>query len=177
MWFRSAPDSCGGLRSANLPYGPGLIVPSGIATDDSIKAYFDTLSRIGRLVSLYDFENREQLFPAVDSCQKFCLLTLGQAVQAEFACFLTHAEHLHDPRRRFTLTPEDIRLLNPNTRTCPVFRGQRDAEITKKIYCNVPVLICETEGEKTSVLPPLWNRLRAAPLLCRPSCRRRCWIL
>jgi hypothetical protein len=115
MWFRSAPDSCGGLRSANLPYGPGLIVPSGIATDDSIKAYFDTLSRTGRLVSLHDFENRERLFPAVDSRQKFCLLTLGQAAQAEFACFLTHAEHLHDPRRRFTLTPEDIRLLNPPT--------------------------------------------------------------
>jgi hypothetical protein len=47
------------------------------------------------------------------------------------------------------LTPEDIRLLNPNTRTCPVFRSQWDAEITKKIYCNVPVLIRETEGEKT----------------------------
>jgi hypothetical protein len=42
------------------------------------------------------------------------------------------AEHLHDSRRRFTLTPENIRLLNPNTRTCPVFRSQRDAEITNK---------------------------------------------
>jgi hypothetical protein len=115
MWFRSAPDLCGGLRSANLPYGPGLIVPSGIATDDSTKAYFDTLSRTGRLVSLYDFENREQLFPAVDSRQKFCRLTLEQAARAEFACFLTHAEHLHDPRRRFTLTPGDIRLPNPPT--------------------------------------------------------------
>ena len=35
----------------------------------------------------------------------------------------------------------DIRLLNPNTRTCPIFRTRRDAEITKAIYRRVPVLI------------------------------------
>ena len=45
------------------------------------------------------------------------------------------------------MSPEDIALINPNTKTCPVFRSQADAELTKKIYRRVPVLIDETRGE------------------------------
>ena len=33
----------------------------GVATDNSTKAYFDAISSSGRLVSLYDFENRDAL--------------------------------------------------------------------------------------------------------------------
>jgi hypothetical protein len=44
---------------------------------------------------------------------------------------------------RFTLKPDEITLLNPNTGTCPVFRSRRDAEITLGIYRRVPVLIRE----------------------------------
>jgi hypothetical protein len=54
---------------------------------------------------------------------------------------------LGDERRKFVLSAEDIGLLNPNTRTCPVFRSQADAELTKKIYRRVPVLIDESRGE------------------------------
>ena len=38
----------------------GLIVPTGIATDDSTKAFFDKIATRQSLVSLYDFENREK---------------------------------------------------------------------------------------------------------------------
>lgn len=126
----------------------GFIVPTGIATDDSTKAYFEAVSQNGRLASLYDFENREKLFPAVDSRMKFCLLTLGSAPAAEFVCFVTHVGQLADARRRFALTPDEFRLINPNTRTCPVFRSQKDAELTKKLYRAAPVLIEEGEQEK-----------------------------
>ena len=44
------------------------------------------------------------------------------------------------------MSPADFALLNPNTRTCPIFRGSRDAEITKGIYRRVPVLINESRG-------------------------------
>ncbi len=46
------------------------------------------------------------------------------------------------------LDSDDFSLLNPNTRTCPVFRSQMDAELTKKIYGRVPVLIDEALGEQ-----------------------------
>ncbi|MFB6272802.1 MAG: hypothetical protein ABEL51_07925, partial [Salinibacter sp.] len=66
---------------------------------------------------------------------------------AELCFFNTRVEHLSDEERRFTLTDEDFRLINPNTRTCPVFRTQQDAELTKKIYRRVPVLVNEADDE------------------------------
>jgi len=119
----------------------GFIVPTGIATDDSTKAYFGHITQHRRLVSLYDIENREAIFPSVHRSYKFCLLTLGKAEQAEFVCFVTQVNQLSDSRRRFTLTPEEFRLINPNTLTCPIFRSERDAELTKKLYRAAPVLI------------------------------------
>ncbi|MCX7751180.1 MAG: hypothetical protein N2320_06580, partial [Candidatus Bipolaricaulota bacterium] len=106
----------------------------------------------GRLVSLYDFENRAGLFPGVHRSYKFCLLTLRGAPSARpqparFAFFLTRTDQLRDPQRTFALTPEDLALLNPNTRTCPVFRTRQDAELTKKIYRRVPVLWKEEPEE------------------------------
>jgi hypothetical protein len=132
----------------------GFIVPTGIATDDSTKAYFGHITQSGRLVSLYDIENRAKLFPAVDSRMKFCLLTLGAAPAAEFVCFAEQVVQLADPRRRFALTPDEFRLINPNTLTCPVFRSERDAELTKKLYRAVPILIreaVEKEGAQAAM--------------------------
>ena len=123
----------------------GFIVPTGIATDDSTKAYFGHITQNRRLVSLYDIENREAVFPSVHRSYKFCLLTLGAAEQAEFVCFASQVSQLADPRRRFTLTPDEFRLINPNTLTCPVFRSERDAELTKKLYRAAPVLINESQ--------------------------------
>ncbi len=125
----------------------GFIVPTGIATDDSTKAFFAGLTQAGRLASLYDIENREAVFPSVHRSYKFCLLTLGRAEAAEFVCFATQTHQLADPRRRFTLTPDEFRLINPNTLTCPVFRSERDAALTKKLYRAAPVLIAEGPPE------------------------------
>jgi len=129
----------------------GIVIPSGIATDDSNKQFFADLTEKQALVSIYDFENREKLFPAVDSRMKFCLLTIGgtgaASTGADFAFFLTNVGQMKDNDRHFSLSAEDIALLNPNTRTCPIFRSKRDAEITKAIYRRVPVLIDESKGE------------------------------
>ncbi len=129
----------------------GAILPSGIATDDTTKFFFQDLVEKRSLASLYDFENREGLFPAVDSRMKFALVTLAgsgrPAKGMEFLFFAHRTGDLADDERRFELTPEDVRLLNPNTRTCPVFRSKRDAEITKAIYRRVPVLIEEGPPE------------------------------
>lgn len=124
----------------------GMITPTGIATDDSTKAFFDAIATGGRIASLYDFENREAIFPSVHRSYKFCALTLGREEAARFVFFATRAAHLRDERRAFTLSGADIALLNPNTRTCPVFRSQADAELSKKIYRRLPVLIDDNKG-------------------------------
>jgi len=129
----------------------GFIVPSGIATDDTTKHYFRDITEGNNLVSLYDFENRMAIFPGVHRSFKFALVTLTgsarPAAQAQFVFFAHQVADVLDPERRFTLTADDIKLLNPNTRTCPTFRTRRDAEITKGIYRRVPVLIDEETGE------------------------------
>lgn len=99
----------------------------------------------GRLVSLYDFENRDGLFDDVHRSFKFSLLTLGRTTEAEFAFYAAQVTDLRDARRRFRLAPSDFRLINPNTRTCPIFRTAQDAELTKAIYRRVPVLLDDTQ--------------------------------
>ena len=124
----------------------GIVVQSGIATDYGTRRFFREVSETGRLISLYDFENREGLFPGVHRMMKFCLLTLGASGNgsADFTFFATNIKHLADRRRHFTLSTEDIHRINPNTRTMPVFRSRADAELTKKIYSHVPPLIDDT---------------------------------
>lgn len=129
----------------------GIIVPTGIATDDTCKHFFGDLVEKNNLLSLFDFENRDALFPSVHRSYKFCLFTLkgktDKVMQlSEFVFFATRAEQIKEGIRRFTLSAEDFRLINPNTRTCPVFRTKADAELTKKIYNRVPVLVNEVEN-------------------------------
>lgn len=126
----------------------GFIVPSGIATDDGTKAYFGKIATSGLLKSLYDFENREGLFPTVDSRFKFSLITLApKDGMSDFAFFLHNLNELEDSRRHFTMTPEDFDLINPNTHTCPVFRSEEDAKLAKKIYKKAGVFVNENDEE------------------------------
>ncbi|MEN6478490.1 MAG: N-6 DNA methylase [Anaerolineales bacterium] len=137
-------------RHLTAPTGrAGIIVPSGIATDDTTKEFFGDVITRGSLVSLYDFENRQGIFAGIHRSYKFSLLTLcgglRSAPAAEFAFFCQSIADLADAERRFTLSPADIALLNPNTRTCPIFRSRRDAALTTAIYRRVPILIRERD--------------------------------
>jgi hypothetical protein len=132
---------------ATAPSGrAGFIVPTGIATDDSTKAYFERLAVGGFLRSLLCLENEEFVFPSVHHAFRFALLTLGgrpSTDPASLVFFARQPEQIHDTRRRFQLASDEFALINPNTRTCPVFRSERDAELTKKLYRAAPVLIAE----------------------------------
>ena len=129
----------------------GVIVPTGIATDNSTKAFFDEASGKGMLASLTSLENESFIFRDVHHAYKFCCLTLRKAADhnapVQYAFYIRHFSQLNDQARFFELTPDEITLLNPNTRTCPVFRSKMDSELSKKIYARVPVLIDEGLGE------------------------------
>jgi hypothetical protein len=137
------------MRTLLNPAGRvGCVLQSGIATDDTTKFFFQDVVEKGSLISLFDFENKQGFFPDVDSRMSFCLFTSGRGEKtgvgkAEFVFFAHAIEDLRDPERRFTLSAEDIRLLNPNTRTCPIFRSRRDAELTRLIFRRVPVWVRE----------------------------------
>jgi N-6 DNA Methylase len=130
----------------------GCIVPSGIATDDTTKYFFQDLVNSQTLVSLHSFENEEFIFPEIHHATKFCLLTLSGSAKhiesADFVFFARKREDLLDNEKHFSLTPEEITLLNPNTQTCPIFRSKRDALLTKSIYLRIPILLKETQPEE-----------------------------
>ena len=130
----------------------GCVLPTGIATDDTTKHFFRDVVATRSLVSLLDFENKG-LFPDVHSSYKFCLFTAAggarpAAERARFFFFAHDAKELSDEERAFTLSPDEIALLNPNTRTCPIFRSGKDAQLTKAIYRRVPVLARNLERER-----------------------------
>jgi hypothetical protein len=133
----------------------GCIIPSGIATDDTTKHFFADIVNNYALVSLFDFENRQGLFPDVDSRMKFCLFTARKqgtrkSPPTEYLFFAHDVADLTDPERRFTLSSHDISLLNPNTLTCPTFQTRKDAELVKSIYRRVSILIREIDGTTIS---------------------------
>ena len=152
----------------------GQIVPSGIATDDSTKNLFAALAE-GHLTSLLDFENRESIFVGVDSRTKFSLITLrGEPRSQEpvrFAFFCLDPDDARDRKRWIVLTRADLRLLNPNTLTCPIFRSSTHAELTLAAYRRFPVLSAD-RGEdlwEFQTRPGLFHMGNDAALFVAPS--------
>jgi hypothetical protein len=131
--------------------GAGIVVPTGIATDYTYRDFFADVISSGQLVSFNGFENRAGIFPGVHRNYNFALTTLVGAGlprnEAEFTFFVTQIDHLRDEERRFTLRSEDLALINPNTRTCPIFNTRVDAELTRRIHRACPVLHNERTGE------------------------------
>ena len=98
-------------RSLVAPDGlAGLLVPSGIATDDTTKEFFGGLMETKRLVSLYDFENRDKVFADVDGRFKFSALVFGgeskTTARADFVFFAHSVEETaeHNKQRHIPLT-------------------------------------------------------------------------
>jgi hypothetical protein len=127
----------------------GVVVPTSLLTDDTTKAFPQSVVGQGVLVSAYDFENSERLFPSVRPHQHFVLLTInGRPTSAacDYAFFLTNPSQLDRTDARIALSAVDIALLNPNTRTIPVFRTSAEAKVTKAVYRAQPLLKDDAAG-------------------------------
>ncbi len=122
----------------------GCILPSGIATDTSVRQFFATLMEEHTLLSLLEFENVGFFSAGRGHILRFALVSIGGAArrvaEADFFFQGQSIQELSDRDRHFTLTIADIELINPNTKTCPIFRTKRDAEVTKAIFRRVPIL-------------------------------------
>lgn len=141
------------FRDLTNPNGrAGIIVPSGIATDDSTKLFFQSLVENYALYKLIEFENEGFFHGAGQGHMvRFCLLTLVGIKEhindIEFMFQGKKITDLYNPERQFSLTSKELALYNPNTLTSPIFYTKIDAELTRKIYQRVPVLVNERTGE------------------------------
>ena len=147
----------------------GLLTPSGIYADKTAAKFFKSVSTSGRLGGLFDFENRRlgtdlpPFFPDVDSRFKFCALIFGgeerRFGETRCAFFLHDSNTIEDPERCFALDPADFDRVNPNTGTAPVFRTRRDAEITRRIYEQQPVLVDRSGGGERRAWPVRYHTM------------------
>ena len=102
----------------------GCVLPTGIATDDTTKFFFQDRDREEVARQPVRLRESRSCLPCGSQSHEVLPLHLAAwpaptAEAAEFVFFAHAVEDLRDPERRFTLTAEDIELLNPNTRTCP----------------------------------------------------------
>jgi hypothetical protein len=135
----------------------GAILSSGIATDDTCKEFFAALMKEGRLYELLDFENRRRIFPTVHSAAKFCLLVfaaLRLPGAPRFTFYATDVREARDESNRIPLSYEQVLLVNPTTKTCPIFRSTREAGLVISAYERFPAF---SAGWKLKTKPGLFN--------------------
>jgi len=129
----------------------GLLTPSGIAADKFASIFFKSIATEGRLAALFDIENKNVFFPDIDSRFKFCIFVAGgknrKFDHTDLAFFVHDVAELDEPERVLLLTHEDFTRVNPNTGTAPIFRTQRDAQITLTVYEKYPVLNNHNDGK------------------------------
>ncbi|CAB4344626.1 MAG: hypothetical protein F2839_07140 [Actinobacteria bacterium] len=138
------------MRQITSPNGKaGFIVPSGLATDTSTKLFFNDLMAKKSLESFFEFEN-EGFFTGTGQGHslRFALTTIvGATLLVDTPRFLFQGKHINElnvSERVFTISADEIFLVNPNTRTCPIFQSNKDAELIKKIYRRSTVLVLES---------------------------------
>jgi N-6 DNA Methylase len=128
----------------------GIICPSGLLLDKTTRDFFASLVTEHQLVSAFEFEN-EGFFIGIGQGHmvRFCLLTIssrGIDRPPEFLFQGKSLAELADTNRRLRLTADDIATVNPISRTCPIFRTRRDAELVTEIYRELPILQSATAG-------------------------------
>jgi len=158
----------------------GMVVPTGIVTGYYLKDLFAALVDNNSLVNLFDFENNKQIFP-IHRQFRFCLLTLSgsgrhssyipmsfynlttQEVEELLTAIPEKEEeiekainNLSQDAKLFAFTKEDFQALNPNTLTCPIFRTRKDAELTRHLYKQAPILI-KKDRKTGEIISNPWN--------------------
>ncbi len=126
----------------------GLLVPSGIVSDQSSSSFFKHMMQASRICSVMDFFNRKYdgtlYFPDVYYRFKFCAYASGGSAlnfpSTQFGFFLRDVNEIRDPNRVFPMSANEIFGINPNSGTAPIFRSRRDLAMTAEIYRCFPVL-------------------------------------
>lgn len=131
----------------------GLLLPNGLVTGFTYRAFLRELLESQTLASFYGFENEDKIFPEVHNETKFGILTMTgrrrPVVRPWFTAHLRQPEQVHDPLKRYSLTAEEIEAISPNTLNLPAFRWAQDAGIAARLHASSPVLIRKYEDGRT----------------------------
>lgn len=129
----------------------GLIIPNGLVVGFTYREFLRRLLSEKSLISFYGFENEDKIFKDVHNETKFGLLTIGgvkvKVEQPWFTAHIRQPSEIADPEKRYALTIDEIRAINPNTLNLPAFRWSKDAKVTAAIHTVAPILV-EKDGNQ-----------------------------
>ena len=128
----------------------GQVLKTGIVNAKENVGFFQRMLDDKRLLSVRDFKNWRGWFPDVGYHERFSLVTFAGAASVSVCTYAFNCVEIidaHDPEKVYTLSDDDVRLINPNVPVCPVFSTKRDAEITKSAYKRYMPLVSETTAE------------------------------
>lgn len=155
-----------------------FITPTDIGTGKSNQTFISSLIKGKYLVSFVDYENskRPKYFQEVHPQLRFCILTIFKDYDKDgsYEFLIRTDEQLH--KNSISLNFDDILLLNPETKTIPVFLNKYEAEIAFKLYSahplfgrynvfpitrvfniGIPAVLKMFQKEYDSNLPPLFE--------------------
>ncbi|MGB9959856.1 MAG: Eco57I restriction-modification methylase domain-containing protein [Candidatus Bathyarchaeales archaeon] len=150
-------------RALNLAGDGGsfaLVIPSGIVTDEGGKQLREALFK-GRIRAMYEFENKNGIFPDVHRSYKFVLLV---ADKAESTDKFPAAFYLHDiealegkvEQEKFVEVPTElVKISAPESLSIPEVRNKRQLEVFTWLYKNHPLLSDEKKGWGITIIREL----------------------
>lgn len=131
----------------------GIVIPSGIYTDQGAKGLRELLFEKNTVTGLFCFENRKSIFENVDSRFKFVVLSFRKSgnTQKFPAAFMRHdvKELAQFPKEiGMEISVEMIKRLSPDTWSVMEFKCPTDVQIAEKMARFPPL------GEK---IEGVWN--------------------
>ena len=128
----------------------GVVLPSGILTDYGSAPLRKLLIQENALEQVFEFENRQKHFPAVDMRYKFAALIWqkdkpGKSFKAAF--YRQTLDDLEKPAGvLFDYPVEDVKRFSPDSLSVMEFRSPVNRELCSKIYGDHPLLGQEIQG-------------------------------
>jgi hypothetical protein len=141
-------------RALNLAGDGGsfaLVIPSGIVTDEGGKQLREALFE-NRIRTMFEFENKNGIFPDVDRRYKFVLLVVDKTTPTESfpAAFYLHEIEAFEGKteqEKFVEIPAElVKISAPESLSIPEVRNKKQLEVFSWLYGHHPLLNDETKG-------------------------------
>jgi hypothetical protein len=116
----------------------GFVIKTAIATDHDFSDLFGNLVKEGRIVSLYDFKNKNNIFP-IEGRLRFCLLTIrGEDKPEENIEFIFNLEKIEEIQKEspITLSLSELEKISAGTFQIPSIDSNADLKLLQQISSN-----------------------------------------
>jgi len=118
-----------------------LIVPTGLVTDFHQKDLLTSFLCNDQILEVHDFINKRKYFENVDGRYRYSFFIFAAKPQSKVVTLSFYNEDPKDiPNNIFHMTEEDVRILNPQTRTFIVPKDSKNIPLLTKIHKDLPII-------------------------------------